>query len=309
MYSMRRFIPSASLLIILTVISMTTTTIPYISMLLASMLMILFTIKSLEEESTVVLVLIQILLSITFCISTAGFSSFLIFHEIYLNKRKWCRILFPAAAYGVVSIIHQKQAFPWVLFYMLVLFVISSILFGIEYLSERYMMAKEQMGKAVRVAAVNEMVERKLNQELTLKNYLIEKNARLKERETISRNIHNHVGHSMTAAVMTLDAADMLYDTRPEQARVKMNTANARIREGLSAIRHAVRVLDTDNEILMLEDLINNFSTVIEQFSMDTSVEILRDWERLDRTLSISREHTEFLTGALQELLTNGVKL
>ena len=63
---------------------------------------------------------------------------------------------------------------------------------------------------------LNEMHEKRLNQELTKQNYLADKNARLVERENISRNIHNSVGHSITAAIMTLDAADMLYDVMVE---------------------------------------------------------------------------------------------
>ena len=90
-------------------------------------------------------------------------------------------------------------------------------------------------------------MQKKLAKELVIKNYLADKNARLEERENISRNIHNSVGHSITAAIMTLDAADMLYDTAPDKAREKMNTANERIRTGLEAIRQAVRVLDSNN--------------------------------------------------------------
>lgn len=66
------------------------------------------------------------------------------------------------------------------------------------------------------------------------------------ERENISRNIHNSVGHSITAAIMTLDAADMLYDVNPYEARKRMNDANNRIRVSLESIRRALRVLDDE---------------------------------------------------------------
>ncbi len=78
----------------------------------------------------------------------------------------------------------------------------------VDRLAESYFSAKTEAEKAVRQSAVGELAEKRLNRELKLKNYLADKNARLEERETISRNIHNSVGHSITAAVMTLDAAD-----------------------------------------------------------------------------------------------------
>ena len=80
---------------------------------------------------------------------------------------------------------------------------------------------------------ISELHEKRLNEQLIMQKIVDEKNARLLERENTSRNIHNSVGHSITAAIMTLDAADMLYDVRPEEARKKMNDANSRIRGSL----------------------------------------------------------------------------
>ena len=102
---------------------------------------------------------------------------------------------------------------------------------------------------------VSEMHEKRLNRELVKQNYLADKNARLLERENISRNIHNSVGHSITAAIMTLDAADMLYDVKPDEARKRMNDANERIRGSLESIRRAVRTLDDEEGTMPISDL------------------------------------------------------
>lgn len=294
---------------------------PYVSILLAGVLMILYTVKSFEEKTAFWTLFLQFLVSVAFCISMAGFLSFLVFYamgnfsenesfvsEFPLKNRRWIKILFPAAMYAIISVIGRQAEPPFIVVHVLLLLVFSAFLYFVEYLAGQYVAVKNQMNRALRVAAVNEMVEKKLNQELTVKNYLREQNARMEERENISRNIHNSVGHSITAAIMTLDAADMLYEAAPEKARLKMNTANDRIRESLSSIRQAVRILDTDNEILTLEELRGTLSAVAEQFSMDTMLRIFTDWDAVDGTLLISKAHTEFLTGALQELLTNGVK-
>lgn len=152
------------------------------------------------------------------------------------------------------------------------------------------------------------MYSKKLNQELVIKNYLADKNARLEERENISRNIHNSVGHSITAAIMTLDAADMLFDTAPKLAREKMNIANDRIRTSLDSIRHAVRVLDNENKFITVNDFISELVAVTDSFVMDTMIKIYTDFENVNQEVIIPHEYTEFLTGALKELLSNGVR-
>lgn len=152
------------------------------------------------------------------------------------------------------------------------------------------------------------MYEKKLNHELQLKNYLAEKNARLEEREIISRNIHNSVGHSVTAAIVTLEAADMLFWEEPERAKAKMNIAKERIRESLESIRHAVRVLDVENSVVGGSDFIKEIWDITDSFVMDTDITIKRDVIEFPSEIQIPHEHTEFLTGAVQELLTNGVR-
>ena len=157
-------------------------------------------------------------------------------------------------------------------------------------------------------ASLSEMNERRINRELSRQNYAIDRNARLLERENISRNIHNSVGHSITAAIMTLDAADMLYETKPEEARKRMNDANERIRGSLDSIRSAVRALDEEGGELPITDLVRYLRNAAEDFTMDTerTVDIATDCYAED--IAVPREHVEFLTGVMQEALTNGVK-
>ncbi|MBP5462609.1 MAG: hypothetical protein J6Y20_10840, partial [Lachnospiraceae bacterium] len=157
-------------------------------------------------------------------------------------------------------------------------------------------------------ASVSEMNERRINRELSRQNYAIDRNARLLERENISRNIHNSVGHSITAAIMTLDAADMLYETKPEEARKRMNDANERIRGSLDSIRSAVRALDEESGVLPVADLMRYLRNAAEDFTMDTerTVDIATDYYAED--IAVPREHVEVLTGVMQEALTNGVK-
>ena len=54
------------------------------------------------------------------------------------------------------------------------------------------------------------------------------------EREQISRDIHNSVGHTIMAAIMSLDAAEAVYNIDFEKAIEKVKFANIRMRESLN---------------------------------------------------------------------------
>ena len=157
-------------------------------------------------------------------------------------------------------------------------------------------------------ASVSEMNERRINRELSQQSYAAERNARLLERENISRSIHNNVGHTITAAIMTLDAADMLFDAKPEEARKRMNDANDRIRGSLDSIRSAVRALDEEGGELPIADLQRYLRNAIEDFTMDTERTVSFAVDCYSEDIAVPREHVEFLTGVLQEAFTNGVK-
>ena len=175
-------------------------------------------------------------------------------------------------------------------------------------LTQRREEKEEEGRRRIQNYSLSEMHEIQRNKELTRQSFYIDKNARLLERENISRNIHNSVGHSITAAIMTLDAADMLFEKKPEEAHKRMNDATERIRGSLGAIRSAVRALDDEAADVMLKDLLCYFDNILNEFLMDTERSCDRIYELYDDERGIPREHTEFLTGALEELLTNGVK-
>ncbi|MBO4686234.1 MAG: hypothetical protein J5628_06240 [Lachnospiraceae bacterium] len=169
--------------------------------------------------------------------------------------------------------------------------------------------AKEEIARNRLIrTSLSEMNERKINRELSQQSFEAERNARLLERENISRSIHNNVGHTITAAIMTLDAADMLFEAKPEEARKRMNDANDRIRGSLDSIRSAVRALDEEGGELPIADLERYLRNAIEDFTMDTERTVDFATDCYSEDIEVPREHVEFLTGVLQEAFTNGVK-
>lgn len=316
MYLIEQFMQSVILLILLAAPSVIFSPQPYLCLLLAGLLMIVFTVRSVKEPEdcckfgsvSSFIILLSIILAGGFAMLSGGLLSYLIFYECRLPKRQRLQIIFPSLGFTAVQLVFKKTDTAQLIYSALILAALAGVIYLAEMLAVRYLSVQNQIEKAIRLTAVNEMYEKKLNQELTMKHYLAEQNARLEERENISRNIHNSVGHSVTAAIMTLDAADLLFDAVPEKAREKMNIANERIRESLNSIRRAVRILDTQQEQVSMSDFISELNAAVESFKMDTMTSIRTDFPGPDADTALPHEYTEFLTGAVQELLSNGVR-
>ncbi|MBQ4522951.1 MAG: hypothetical protein IJA10_08355 [Lachnospiraceae bacterium] len=334
MIAMERFIQRSFILMILTVWGCLHSEMPFYLLFVSGILLCMICERSLLEEEHGIYLGVQFILSLVFVAFTGEYLSYLLFYllggelplkrkrnreekeiredvgigeEIFLIGKSYS-FLFPSILYFFVQILIRNQGLPEVMLRAFILAGICLILFVFQQLIEKYIIARSQISKALSIMAVNEMYAKKLNQELVIKNYLTDKTARLEERENISRNIHNSVGHSITAAVMTLDAADMLFDAAPDKAREKMNTANHRIRNSLESIRQAVRVLDHENKFVMMSDFLGELTAVTDSFVMDTMIKIYTDFGNVSMDVVIPHEHTEFLTGAVQELLSNGVR-
>ena len=289
------------------------------------------------------LLLIKCITASLFALFSGGFWGFFIF--VVIDELKaWMIVVLAEVIYVCSNIISYTSDVPTgkkekkMLIFSLIIAAGNAILLALKAVIRQNVIRNIAAKERIMKSNINEMHEKRLNRELTIKNYLAEKNARLVERENISRNIHNSVGHSITAAIMTLDAADMLYDVKPDEARKRMNDANERMRGSLESIRRAVRTLDVETGTISAIDLKASMDAIIDEFVMDTEMKVdkiyempnkiyVSDADKLsekalpddnagvsgeeeDRSVEIPipREHAEFLTGVLKEFLTNGVK-
>ncbi|MBQ2745368.1 MAG: hypothetical protein IJF37_07160 [Lachnospiraceae bacterium] len=305
---MENFVQDTILILILTIVGSFYTEVPFAFIALSGVLLCVTGGRRLKEKCDLADTVIWLILAIAFSIASQNFLGYLVMWQGKILKREPLSIFFPSIIYMTVALLESREPFYRIILNVVILLVIAMLLYMVSRLIREYVTAKDKVAKAVSVTAVNEMYAKKLNQELIIKNYLADKNARLEERENISRNIHNIVGHSITAAIMTLDAADMLYDTAPDRAREKMNAANERIRTSLDSIRQAVRVLDGDNKYVSIEDFVSELTAVTDSFVMDTMIKVHTNFGNVGENVVIPHEHTEFLTGALQEFLSNGVR-
>ena len=296
------------IIIILTLVSLFTSKSLALFIVAAGLLMVLVTYESFNEEKSKALFALELILMTFFAVLSGGFAGFIVFF-LLKSVREYIRITLGVCLFVITTLlIYKNMSFAMCIVKTLILAVAFLLSMLIYYLVERMEKKKKREDERLTASNVSELHEKRLNEQLVMQNFLAEKNARLMERENISRNIHNSVGHSITAAIMTLDAADALYDVRPEEARKRMNDANNRIRGSLESIRRAVRVLDEDSVEILSGDLKCEMENIINEFVMDTSIRVDQSFSQLMDDIKIPHDHAVFLTGALQEMLTNGVK-
>ena len=303
------------LIIILTTVSAILSGAPCPAVLLGGLMLMVSTAGFLlEEERHRYLIILQLAVALVFAVVSGGWWGFVVFacingisDRIRISAALGGFVVFRAVSIFAVPEDLGRQ----IAFLILELLMEASavlLIIGIRRITTMVREKNEKDRKRIITAGLSELHEKKKSQELVRQNYFAEKNARLMERENISRNIHNSVGHSITAAIMTLDAADMLYEKDPDAARDKMNDAGKRIRGSLDSIRSAVRALDEDSKDTDIKDMICYMDNIIENFTMDTTRKVIKIYDIYSDEMKIPGEHAEFLTGVLQELLTNGVK-
>lgn len=271
------------------------------------LLTMLFTLRSISDTVSLPETLLQFAAACAMAVLSGQPYCFLLLSQIRSGKYDAFRIVTPALGLCVSALL-QGGALYSTLLHAVIMTGIAAVLFGAERCIVKYFDTKEKLRRSVSICALGELNEKKLNEELRIKNYLSDRNARLEERENISRSIHNSVGHSITAAIMTLDAADMLFDTSPDKARQKVNTANERIRDSLASIRRAVRVLDCEDKPVPLSDLCESLAAICKSFTMDTRLHVSISVPEDAAEQRIPSVHAEFFCSAAGELLSNGVR-
>ncbi|MGF7059377.1 sensor histidine kinase [Brassicibacter mesophilus] len=139
----------------------------------------------------------------------------------------------------------------------------------------------------------------------SLKEYS-EKNKKLmivEERNRIARDIHDTLGHNMTAFIMELEIISRLIDTDAKNAKEMMKKIKQSAREGLVQIREILEALEP-NEKLVLG--VQSIKELADEFSNRTGVKIQfktkGDIVKTSPIINIS------LYRVVQEALTNAIR-
>lgn len=231
---------------------------------------------------------------------------------IYPNNKKESRISLLMSIMGVLLVCLPKlkstDELLWLVLSLILVLFLTIILYGMEELVGRIIRREHLLEEQMKITALNELKVKNLNRELAMKYQLADTNARLEERENMARNIHNVVGHTITSAIVSLQAYKVLKDEEPQRAEDKLSAATERMHLSLDEIRRAVRVLDQETQDICLKDFAQLLITELKRFSMDTEIEISHNLEYLDMNRSIDKRYCEFMHSTLTECLNNGIR-
>ncbi|WP_077324914.1 sensor histidine kinase [Virgibacillus siamensis] len=128
-------------------------------------------------------------------------------------------------------------------------------------------------------------------------NLMAENNARLEERTKIARDIHDSVGHRLTALIMKLEMLSI------EQRKPEYQDLKEMAQESLDEIRQAVQTLKTEelegiSTVVHLIRKLEAESHILVQFTMKQGV----------LSVKLSNEKSIVLYRVIQEALTNAMR-
>jgi len=169
---------------------------------------------------------------------------------------------------------------------------------------------REQMSEKERILSLNEKLNR-ANEELHQANLQMEeyaresiKNAEMKERNRLAREIHDTLGHTLTGIITGLDACVTLIDAAPEATKGQLKVIADVARNGMTDVRRSVKALRPD--ALEKMELQKAIITMIEEMKKATSAEI--EYDCTAELKNFNKDEEEIIYRIVQESITNAIR-
>lgn len=147
--------------------------------------------------------------------------------------------------------------------------------------------------------ALKEAEENRIHLEEAYKQ--LSETAVFEERNRIAKDIHDNAGHSMTTVIIQTEAAKLLIDKNPKEAKSKIISANIQAKNALEQMRESVHLLAGRPQAKTLSA---ELEEIIAQTVDGTSVKIRCDLDEIE----VSGEVHRFLCNSLKECLANGLR-
>lgn len=133
------------------------------------------------------------------------------------------------------------------------------------------------------------------------KSRKLEEMGAVAERNRIAAEIHDNVGHKLTAAIISVEAGEKLLKSDREEAQAKLALARQQIKDGLQSIRLSVKAIKQGEEKAFPQKV----SELVEQIERDTPLHITLVMEDDADLLPIQQN---VLLRAIIECATNSIK-
>ena len=231
----------------------------------------------------------------------------IILTQIYLNTELFRTkiIMFAISSVGFTStcVIGWFIRYQWVISPEQIIELVSDGFVGVIIIAAHFIVTNFIMGFYYTNIKLREALkasdERKAELESVYKE--LSETAVFQERNRIARDIHDNAGHSMTAVIMQTEAAKLLIDTNPEEAKAKIISANIQAKNALEQMRESVHLLaGRSGEQPVGQEI----AEVLAQTMDGTDVTIRSDIS--DVELPWERRH--FILNSLKECLANGIR-
>ncbi len=167
---------------------------------------------------------------------------------------------------------------------------------------------QREFSETQRLKELNEQVSRSAQElkviNLQLEEYALqsEKNAQIRERNRIAREIHDTLGHTLTGIAAAVDACLELVGKDPPRLKKQLTLVADAARSGLLDVRRSVGALRLDAlERFSLEDALKK---MVEEINTSTNMEISFSYQPAKR----SDETKEIIYRVVQESITNSVR-
>ncbi len=123
----------------------------------------------------------------------------------------------------------------------------------------------------------------------------------LEERQRIAKEIHDTAGHSMTTVIMQTEAAKLLVESDPSEAKRRISAANLQAKHALEELRESVHLLSGIGENGTLRSAIMQ---ILHDTTDGTDIVVRSDVDEIELCDAKSR----FLLNTLKEGISNGLR-
>lgn len=141
----------------------------------------------------------------------------------------------------------------------------------------------------------------KLNEQIAQQNHEIQEVTKKNERQVIAEEMHDTIGHTLTAAIVLLDSAELLLDKNPKQASLMLTRSRKLLKDSLSDVRQVVKNLK-NTPMYGEQNLKSKLTSLIQSVSQSGLLSITFEIQ-LNESLSSLHDYVIFYT--IQEALTN----
>ncbi len=161
------------------------------------------------------------------------------------------------------------------------------------YIYQAFRTSHERAELVNELRAANEQLERAREQEAEL--------AALRERERVARDLHDGLGHTLTALSLQLEAIQRLYPVDPARASAQVDDMKALTRAGMDDLRHTLDGLRAPG--LGDEPLREAIDRLCAGLAARTGLDV--SWAMDDNAAALPRPVAETLWRVAQEALLN----